>query len=90
VSAVEIVLWDCPACGGRLLTSEQARPAPCWCGETMHIADPEQVCDAPFPDAADTRCLARPHAADEHDPEHSGINPQNGAFVRWRSSEYGP
>lgn len=70
-----MTLFDCPACGARV----NATPA-----------DEDEVCDAPFPDAADTRCQMRPHADGEHDPEHRGTNPETGATITWRSSEYGP
>lgn len=73
-----MTLFDCPACGARVNASP------------VDPAEGDAVCDAPFPDTADTRCLMRPHAGDEHDPEHRGVNPQTGATITWRSSEYGP
>ena len=73
-----MTLFDCPACEARVET------------EPVDLDDPEQVCGAEFPDRSRTRCWLRPHAADEHDPEHAGRNPDTGAVVSWRASEHGP
>lgn len=70
-----MTLFDCPACGARV----HANPV-----------QQDGMCDAPFPDRSDTRCQRRPHTSDEHDPEHAGTNPDTGATITWRSSEFGP
>lgn len=93
------MIGDCRRCGSRIHLTEAAQsegltfmlacPA-CGARGTVTKATAADVCDARFPDAADTRCLMRPHAAAEHDPEHTGYNPVTHSVVTWRASEYGP
>lgn len=87
------MIFDCPCCDARVrAVGAVAGPEICPVCEARISAEPvpdDQVCNAEFPDRLGTRCALRPHAVDEHDPEHYGWNPVTGAWVRWRASEVG-
>lgn len=86
------MLTDCPNCRSRLRV-DPFSPLRCPACTAWIVAEPvpdEQVCNAEFHDDTGTRCALAPHAADEHDPEHYGRNPETGAWVRWRASEVDP